>query len=205
MPTLLNPGKICLVVEPVVAVITNQVDSLQKKGIDAIALGRAAGNSKSSNFRWVFQGQGKAPEIAFCTPEYLFGTPAMGSFSRTSGQYSVLHSNENIFALIAIDEAHKIFDRIPFYRPAFDKMMQLKELPCPIVAMSATLMNSQIKVLQQNYLHQECVLVTKGVYRDNLQLSIQRYKRCKLQSFDDDEDEDAETDSRCDSVNTMSK
>ena len=84
-------------------------------------------------------------------------------------------------------------------------MMQLKELPCPIVAMSATLMNSQIKVLQQNYLHQECAVLTKGVYHDNLQLSIQRYKRCKLQSFDDDEDEDAETDSRCDSVNTMSK
>ena len=117
IPALLNPGKICLVVEPVVAVITNQVDSLQKKGIDAIALGRAAGNSKSSNFRRVFQGQGKTPEIAFCTPEYLFGTPATGSFLGTSGQYSVLHSNEDIFALIAIDEAHKIFDRIPSYRP----------------------------------------------------------------------------------------
>ena len=47
------------------AVITNQVDALQKKGIDAVALGRAAGNSKSSNFRQVFQDQGKTPEIAF--------------------------------------------------------------------------------------------------------------------------------------------
>ena len=158
MLALLNPGKICLVV----AVITNQVDSLQKKGIDATALGRAAGNSKSSNFCWVFQGQEKTPEIAFCTPEYLFGTPVTGSFSVTSGQYSVLHSNKDIVALIAIDEAHKTFDRIPSYRPAFDKMMQLKELPCPIVAMSATLTNSQIKVLQQNYLHQECAVLTKG-------------------------------------------
>ena len=108
------------------------------------------------------------------------------------------------FCLIANDEAHKIFDRIPSYRPAFDKMMQLKELPCPIVAMSATLTNSQIKTLQQNYLHCECVVLTKGVYRDNLQLSIQRYMRCKQPSFDDEEDEDIETDSRCDSVKTMS-
>ena len=36
---------ISLVVQPVVAVITNQVDALQKKGIDAVALGNAAGNA----------------------------------------------------------------------------------------------------------------------------------------------------------------
>ena len=56
------------------------MDALLKKGIDAVALGRAAGNNKSSHFRRVFQGQGKTPEIVFCTPEYLFGTPATGSF-----------------------------------------------------------------------------------------------------------------------------
>ena len=45
-----SPGKVCLVIEPVVAVITNQVDSLQHKGIHAVALGRAANNKKSVNF-----------------------------------------------------------------------------------------------------------------------------------------------------------
>jgi len=49
LPTLLNP--ISLVVEPVVAVITNQVDALQKKEIDAVALKNAASNAdKSPNF-----------------------------------------------------------------------------------------------------------------------------------------------------------
>jgi len=71
--------------------------------------------------------------------------------------------------MITIDEAHKIFDRDSSHRPAFDKMMQFKELPCPIVAMSATLTDSQIKMLQQNFLHRECVILTKGVHRDNLQ------------------------------------
>ena len=122
----------------------------------------------------------------------------------TNGQYSVLLSNKDIFALICIDEAYKIFDRMPSYRPAFNKMMQLKELPCPIVAMSATVTNLQIKILQQNYLHRECVVLTKGVHRDNLQLSIKRYKHCKQQSFEDEEDEDVETESSCHSVNTMS-
>jgi len=54
---------------------------------------------------------------AFCTPEYLFGTSAKGKNSGTVGQYSVLLSNKDIFAMIAIDEAHKIFDRDPSYRP----------------------------------------------------------------------------------------
>ena len=47
---LLNPGKVTLVIEPVVAVITDQVRSLKNMGLDAVALGRAAGNDKLTNF-----------------------------------------------------------------------------------------------------------------------------------------------------------
>jgi len=77
-----------------------------------------------------------------------------------------------MFDLITIDEAHKIFDRDPNYHSAFDKMAQFKDLPCPIFAMSATLTDSQIKILQQKFLHSEheCVVLTKGVNRDNVQL-----------------------------------
>ena len=49
LPALVFPGKVSLVVEPVVAVIINQVEALQKKGIKALALGRAAGSKKSLN------------------------------------------------------------------------------------------------------------------------------------------------------------
>ena len=55
LPALLPPGKISLVIEPVFAVIVNQVKALQSKGIDAVALGRTAGTSKSANFRWVLR------------------------------------------------------------------------------------------------------------------------------------------------------
>ena len=47
---LINPGKITQVIEPVVAVITNQIQNLKTKGIHPFALGRAAGKSKLSNF-----------------------------------------------------------------------------------------------------------------------------------------------------------
>ena len=44
LPALMFPGKVSLVIEPVVAIIINQVDTLQRKGIKTVALGRAAGN-----------------------------------------------------------------------------------------------------------------------------------------------------------------
>ena len=44
LPALVFPGKVSLVIEPVVAVIINQVEALQKKGIKALALGKATGS-----------------------------------------------------------------------------------------------------------------------------------------------------------------
>ena len=85
VPALLNPGKITLVIEPVVALITNQVLSLRAKGIDAVALGRAAGANKLTNFQRVFKSSDDVPVLAFCTPEYLFGTPPDGSYSGSVG------------------------------------------------------------------------------------------------------------------------
>ena len=49
-PALLNPGKVDVTIEPMVAVINNQVEALQQKGIDAVALRWAAGNKKSANY-----------------------------------------------------------------------------------------------------------------------------------------------------------
>ena len=33
VPALLNPGKVCIVIEPVVAIINNQVETLQKRAL----------------------------------------------------------------------------------------------------------------------------------------------------------------------------
>jgi len=48
LPALLSPRKVSIVVEPVVAIIINQVETLQRKGIDATATDRAAGTKKVS-------------------------------------------------------------------------------------------------------------------------------------------------------------
>ena len=74
VPGLLNPSKVCVVIEPLVAIINNQVEALQRKGIDAVALGGAVGNMRSKNYHRVFKSSASnIPKLAFSTPEYLFG------------------------------------------------------------------------------------------------------------------------------------
>ena len=122
IPAICFPGKVSLVVEPAVSVITNQVDSLQKRGIQAIALGRAAGSSKSANYHRVFEALNNEPIVAFCTPEYLFGTPATSTFVGTKSQFSIVQRKKERFCLITINEALTIFDRMYSYRPAFNDL-----------------------------------------------------------------------------------
>ena len=98
IPALCFPGKVSLVVEPAVSVITNQVDSLQKRGIRALTLGRAAGCSKSANYHRVFEPSNNEPIIAFCTPEYLFEALVISSFVGTKGQFATLPSKKKGFA-----------------------------------------------------------------------------------------------------------
>ena len=79
-----------------------------------------------------------------------------------------------MFCTVAIDEVHKVFDRMSDYRPAFDSLKQLKELSCPIVAMSATLTDKQFTDLKQDYIQgYNCIVLTNSVSRDNLQISLQ--------------------------------
>ena len=86
---------------------------------------------------------------------------------------------------MTIDEAHKIFDRLSDFLPAFDDMKQLKDLEHPIVAMSATLTDEQIEALKQQHLRNthDCVVLTAGVHRNNLEICLYHYKRRQLQKI----------------------
>jgi len=102
-----------------IAVITNQ----NLKGIEAFALGSAAGKmNQLMNSCKVLKNlcDSEAPIIAFCTPEYLFGSPEYGRYKATIGQFDALKNKANEMNLVILDEALKIFDRLPSYRPAFD-------------------------------------------------------------------------------------
>ena len=76
-------------------------------------------------------------------------------------------------SLIAIEEAHKIFDRMPDYRSAFDALKRFREMPCPIIAMYATLNSHQVEILQKDYIHdEERVVLSRSANRSNLKLTL---------------------------------
>ena len=62
------------------------------------------------------------PSIAFRTPEYLFGTPADGTYQATIGQFPTLLDWHDYLHAVVLDEAHKNFDRVPSCKPAFDSI-----------------------------------------------------------------------------------
>ena len=66
MPALLNPGKVTLVIEPI---LNDQIKTLTSIGVDTVTLGGAAGNDSKKNFNRVFgvRDLDYVPQLAFCT------------------------------------------------------------------------------------------------------------------------------------------
>ena len=161
-------------------------------GLDIVALGGAAGSHRMTYFHLVLANSDDIPLMAFCTSEYLFGTPANGGFLATPGQFISLKEKENLLNLVVIDETHKIFDRMLSFRPAFVDVKQLWELNCNLLATSATLTAKQIETLKDKFY--KCVVLTQGVQRDNLKLHLRKYqyrrKPVLLQSSKDQSDDD---------------
>ena len=122
----------------------------------------------------------------------MFGTPANGLYQATVGQFNALRDQINDLHLIVMDEAHKIFHRMPSYQPAFDSMKKFQQIPYKILAMSATLMTDQIQLLKRDFLHSDnCVVITEGVHQKNLVLKLKRYRRQKQFVNDMDAETDA--------------
>ena len=50
MPALLKPGKVTLVIAPVIAIVSDQINTLTSKGIDAVAVGKTPISTKNKTF-----------------------------------------------------------------------------------------------------------------------------------------------------------
>ncbi|MGK0385773.1 MAG: ATP-dependent DNA helicase RecQ [Patiriisocius sp.] len=125
IPALLQEG-ICIVISPLVALMTDQVKSLQDKGIKAIAItgGKSftevntlLDNARFGNFKFLY-----------LSPERL---------QQELIQNTIKLMNVNC---IAVDEAHCISQWGNDFRPAYKNITLLRELQplAPIIALTAT-------------------------------------------------------------------
>ncbi len=139
VPALAKDG-ICIVVSPLVALMTDQVEALKSKGIKAMAI---AGGIKFTELSTLLD------NAIFGNFKFLYLSPER--LQQELVQNGIKRMNVN---LIAVDEAHCISQWGNDFRPAYKNIKILKELHpfAPVIALTATatpeVLKDTIKELQ---------------------------------------------------------
>jgi len=137
IPALMQPG-ICLVVSPLIALMTDQVKALENKNIKAISL---AGNIPYD-------------ELVRLLDNTLFGTYKFVYLSpeRLRNELVLAYIKQLKINLIAVDEAHCISEWGHDFRPAYREIYRIRELhpQVPVMALTASATAQVAKDIYQN-------------------------------------------------------
>ena len=159
VPGMLQPG-VCLVISPLLALMHDQVNHLQSKGIKAIAITSAFSQEE------VIQA---FDNLQFGNYKFLYLSPEKLQSDFIQQKLVQLQIN-----LIAIDEAHCISEWGHDFRPAYVKISALKTLGirAPMLALTATATKRVVKdIIKQLSLH-DVYLVQKSLQRPNIDLNF---------------------------------
>jgi ATP-dependent DNA helicase RecQ len=155
VPAMMTEG-ICLVISPLIALMRDQVQNLQNKGIKAIAL---TGGIRQDEIIDLLD------NCQFGNYKFLYLSP-----ERLQNEW-ILERLKNLpINLIAIDEAHCVSQWGHDFRPAYLKIVQLKEFfpKVPFLALTASA-TPRVKedIITQLQLKNPQIF-TKSFYRDNI-------------------------------------
>ena len=155
IPALVNEG-ICIVVSPLIALMQDQVDSLNEKGIKALAL-----TSGTDQDELII----KFDNIRFGNYKFLYVSPER--LQSTFIQEKIKQLNVN---LIAIDEAHCISEWGHDFRPSYRNIIVLKSLKpnVPVIALTATATKKVIEDISDSLEFKDPSIFKKSFYRENL-------------------------------------
>jgi ATP-dependent DNA helicase RecQ len=155
IPGLILDG-VCIVISPLIALIQDQVNSLQEKNIKAIAL----------------TSQLSQDEIIIAFDNLQFGGYKFLYLSPEKLQSTLIQDKikQLKVSLIAIDEAHCISEWGHDFRPSYLKLKVLKELKpeTPIIALTATATKRVLSDIQQNLELEKVSVFKKSFQRNNL-------------------------------------
>jgi ATP-dependent DNA helicase RecQ len=155
VPAMMQEG-ICLVISPLIALMRDQVQNLQNKGIKAIALTGGIHQDEIINL---------LDNCQFGNYKFLYLSP-----ERLQNDW-ILERIKNLpINLIAIDEAHCVSQWGHDFRPAYLKIAKLKEYfpKVPFLALTASA-TPRVKedIITQLQLHNTEVF-SKSFYRENI-------------------------------------
>jgi ATP-dependent DNA helicase RecQ len=168
LPALLKPG-LAVVVSPLIALMQDQVESLQNNGIAATFLNSTiTAEEARSRIQSIFQGQIK---LLYLAPEKLT-SPSCKNLLQS------IHQKQNL-SLFAIDEAHCISEWGHDFRPEYRQLQTLRSLfpQVPMIALTATA-TKQVRndIIHQLTLKQPKIQIT-SFDRPNLYYEVQPKQR----------------------------
>ncbi len=159
IPALLKEG-VCIVISPLIALMEDQVNSLQEKGIKAIAL------TSKYNLEESIQA---FDNLRFGNYKFLYISPEKLQSEFIQEKISQLKVN-----LIAIDEAHCISQWGHDFRPAYLKISIIKELhpKASVIALSASATTKVIEDIKKNLNLESVQIFKQSFYRKNLIIKL---------------------------------
>ena len=161
VPTLAKEG-LCIVVTPLIALMKDQVANLRSRGIKAAA---------------IYSGM-KSADIVTALENCIFGNYKFLYISpeRIESELFLKKIRRVNVALITIDEAHCISQWGHDFRPAYRRIIQLREIfpGIPVLALTATATAAVVKDIQQQlgFPKENCYSMSFG--RKNLVYVVRR-------------------------------
>lgn len=167
VPTLVmankDPGKrLCLVITPLIALMKDQVENLQKRGIHAAAVYTGMSWDKQ---RVALDNCLYGPyHFLYCSPERLESE----EFRKRLAQLPI--------GLLAVDEAHCISQWGYDFRPSYLNIAAVRELlpGVPVLALTATATPDTIEDIQDKLGFEEHNVLRKSFHRENLVYVVRR-------------------------------
>lgn len=168
LPALLKPG-LAVVVSPLIALMQDQVETLQNNGIAATFLNSSLTPEEARSRRLaILQGQIK---LLYLAPEKLVSAGAKNFLQSVHDKHGL--------SLFAIDEAHCISEWGHDFRPEYRQLQALRELfpEVPAIALTATATERvRNDIIHQLTLKQPKIQIT-SFDRPNLYYEVQPKQR----------------------------
>ena len=159
IPALVKKG-ICLVVSPLVSLMKDQIDQLDKKGIKALTI---KSNSSVDEIVTLFD------NLKFGNYKFLYLSP-----ERLNSDFILNKLKQIPINLIAVDEAHCISEWGQDFRPSYRLIHKIREIhpSVNIIALTATATKKVTNDVVENLNLRDASIFKKSFFRENLAYQV---------------------------------
>ncbi|ETX11482.1 ATP-dependent DNA helicase RecQ [Marinomonas ushuaiensis DSM 15871] len=160
---------VAVIVSPLLSLMSQQVEELNKKGVRAKFLNSTLNPGEQDDL--VSALRHNHIDLLYLSPEKLVQPSVMG----------FLHSFE--ISLFAIDEAHCISQWGSYFRPEYSQLGQLKVAfpTVPIIALTGTVDKNTINSIQESLQLESCLVLRSSFDRSNINIQIAQKRKAKQQ------------------------